>query len=109
MIESIDKVGYAEWDGIGFVLPENLQLNKNSKLHEAINVFYLAGGFDFFKVINPEKYASNWLDFMESLYSGIEEGAYEIDGEYHKNPLTDEQRVSLVTQGVPEIFTRDIM
>lgn len=109
MLESFDKVGYAEWDSSRFVLPENFHLNKNSKLHEAINVFYLAGGFDFFKVINTEKYASNWLDFIGNLYSEIEEGAYETDGEYHKNPLTEEQRVSLITQGVPEIFTRDIM
>lgn len=109
MIETIDKVGYEEWDKPEFVLPENFFLDKNSKLHEAINVFYLAGGFDFFKVINPGKYASNWLDFIGNLYSEIEDETYETDGEYHKNPLTDEQRESLITQGVPEIFTNDIV
>lgn len=57
MIETFDKVGYEEWDEPEFVLPENFHLDKNSKLHEAINVFYLAGGFDFFKVITPAKYA----------------------------------------------------
>ncbi len=109
MIETSDKVCYAEWDNPEFVLPQNLQLNQNSKLHEAINVFYLAGGFDFFKVIDPEKYASNWLDFVGALYAEIEDGVYETDGEYHKNPLTEEQRVSLIVQGVPEIFTGDIL
>lgn len=109
MIETSDKVCYAEWDNSEFVLPQNLQLNQNSKLHEAINVFYLAGGFDFFKVIDPEKYASNWLDFIGTLYAEIEDGVYKADGEYHKNPLTEEQRVSLIVQGVPEIFTGDIL
>jgi len=109
MIETFDKVGYEEWDKPGFVLPENLQLTQGSKLHEAIEIFFLAGGFDFFKVINPEKYASNWLDFIGNLYSEIEDGTYETDGGYHKNPLTDEQRESLVAQGVPEIFTNDIV
>jgi len=109
MKETFDKVCYAEWDNPGFVLPQKLQLNQNSKLHEAINVFYLAGGYDFFKVTDAEKYASNWLDFVGNLYAEIEDGVYETDGEYHKNPLTEEQRVSLVTQGVPEIFTDDIM
>lgn len=109
MIETFDKVGYEEWDEPEFVLPENFHLDKNSKLLEAINVFYLAGGFDFFKVINPAKYASKWLDFIGNLCSEIEDEVYETDGEYHKNPLTEEQRESLITQGVPEIFTNDIV
>lgn len=108
MLEVYDKVGYEEWDRPEFVLPENLRLDKNSKLHEAINVFYLAGGYDFFKVIRPEKYASNWLEFIGNLYREIEDGEYRPDGEYHKNPLTDEQRESLIAQGVPNIFTDDI-
>lgn len=39
----------------------------------------LAGGFDFFKVTNPEKYASNWLDFIGNLYSEIENEIYETE------------------------------
>ena len=109
MIETFDKVGYEEWDKPDFALPENLHLDKNSKLHEAINVFYLAGGLDFFSVINPAKYAYNWIDFVGNLYSEIEDGTYETDGEYHKNPLTEEQRELLIAKGVPEIFTNDIV
>lgn len=109
MIESFDKVGYEEWDKPGFVMPKNFYLDENSKLHEAINVFYLAGGFDLFKVINPEKYASNWLDFISNLYSEIVDEKYKTDDEYHENPLTEEQRNSLVIQGVSEIFTNDIV
>lgn len=108
MIETFDKVGYEEWDKPGFVVPKNFHLNENTKLHEAINIFYLAGGFDFFKVINPAKYASNWLDFIGNLYSEIEDKKYKTDGKFHKNPLTEEQRNSLINQGVPEIFTNDI-
>lgn len=81
MIERVDKIGYEEWDSPRFIVPKNFYLDENSKLHEAIKVFYLAGGFDFFKVINPEKYATNWLDFVGN---------------------------SLIMQGVPEIFTNDI-
>ena len=69
----------------------------------------LAGGFDFFKVTNPEKYASNWLDFIGNLYSEIENEIYETDGKYHKNPLTDEQRESLIIQGVHKLFINDIV
>ena len=31
------------------------------------------GEFDFFKVINPKKYASNWFDFIGNLYTEIED------------------------------------
>ena len=108
MLEMSDKVGYEEWDKQGFVVPKNFYLDENSKLHEAIEVFYLAGGYDFFKVINPEKYASNWLDFVGNLYSEIVNGKYKTDGRYHKNSLSKECKNSLIAQGVPEIFTNDI-
>ena len=109
MIETFDKVGYEEWDKQGFVIPKNFYLDENSKLHEAVDVFYLAGGYDFFKVKNPEKYASNWLDFVGNLYQEIVEGKYKTDGISHKNLLTEEHRTSLIVQGVPEIFTNDIV
>jgi len=105
----MNKIGYEEWDKPDFVLPEYFRLNNHSKLHEAINVFYLAGGFDFFKVINPEKYASHWVDFIGNLYSEIEDKKYQTDEQFHKNPLTEKQRESLITQGVPEIFTNDLL
>lgn len=108
MIETIDKVGYAEWDKQEFGIPKSFYLDENSKLHEAIEVFYFAGGYDFFKVKNPEKYASNWLEFMGNLYQDIVDGKYQTDGKYHKNPLTEDCRDSLIVQGVPEIFTNDI-
>lgn len=108
MLEIFDKVGYKEWDKQGFVTPEKFYLDENSKLHEAIEVFYIAGGYDFFKVIDPEKYASKWLDFVGILYSEIVDGKYKTDRKYHKNPLTEEQRKSLIEQGVSEIFTNDI-
>lgn len=66
------------------------------------------GGYDFFKVNNPEKYAARWLDFVGDLYSDIEENKYKTDGRFHKNPLSDEDRMSLKEQGVPELFTDDI-
>lgn len=107
MLEIDDKVGYEEWDNSQFVIPKVFCLYENSKLHEAINVFYMAGGYDFFEVVNPQKYASNWLDFMGRLYSEIENGRYKPDGKYHKNPLTEKQKNSLIKQGVPEIFIND--
>lgn len=49
MIERANKIGYEEWDSPRFMVPNNLYLDENSKLHEAIKVFYLAGGFDLLK------------------------------------------------------------
>lgn len=108
MLETADKVGYEEWDNPQFAIPEDFHFDENNKLHEAINVFYMAGGYDFFKVINPQKYASNWLDFIGNLYAEIKEGKYKPDGKYHKSPLTEEQRNSLIRQGIPDIFINDI-
>ena len=45
---------------------------------------------------------------MGGLYLDIEEGKYKADGKFHKIPLSDEDRMSLKEQGVPELFTDNI-
>ena len=107
MLETSDKVGYEEWDSADFFIPDELILKNNSSLADALRVFYAAGGYDFFKVINPEKYATNWLDFIGGLYADIEDGVYKPDGKHFIFPLSEAQRASLVEQGVPEKFTSD--
>lgn len=107
MLETPDKVGYAEWDNSDHVIPSELVLDKNSSLADALRVFYAAGGFDFFKVIRPEKYASAWLEFIGGLYADIEDGVYKPDGSHFAFPLAEQERASLIGQGVPEIFTSD--
>lgn len=108
MLEMPERINYREWDNQDFIIPTELQLTNKSFFHEAIQVFYKAGGYDFFKVINPEKYATKWLKFMGDLYSDIEKGKYKTDGRFHKIPLSDEDRMSLKEQGVPKLFTDDI-
>lgn len=107
MLETPEILGYAEWYRPDFVIPNELLLNENSSLAEALNVFYKAGGYDFFKVVDPDKYASRWLDFVGSLYAEIEDGKYRSGGEHFIFPLSEEQRKSLMEQGVPEKFTGD--
>ncbi|MBQ3841850.1 MAG: hypothetical protein II820_04060 [Ruminiclostridium sp.] len=108
MLEVPERVNYGEWDNSDFIIPAEFELTSDSFLHEAIQVFYKAGGFDFFKVINPAKYATRWLNFVGELYADIEEGKYKSDGKYHKNPLSDTDRLSLKEQGVPDLFIDDI-
>ena len=107
MLETVDNIGYEEWDDESFSIPQEFQLDENSSLQNALNVFYAAGGLDFFNVVNPAKYASNWLNFIGDLYAAIEEGAYQSDGTQYTLPLSDEERQALIEQGVPEIFTTD--
>lgn len=109
MIELPDKLNYAEWDGADFIIPQYLILKDNSFLHEAIYVFYAAGGYDFFKVVNPSKYATRWLDFVGKLYSEIVDGKYKQTNDTYKNPLSDIERKSLIEQGVPNIFTNEMI
>lgn len=103
-----ETLKYALWDNDGFVIPEELRLHDNSYLHEAIEIFYKAGGLDFFNVDNPEEYAENWLDFIGELYSDIEEGKYKPDAKYHKSLLSEKQKLVLKEQGVPDLFVDDI-
>lgn len=106
MLRSTDNVGYAIWDDKDHIIPEEFRLDANSTIQEALKVFYAAGGYDFFKVTAPEKYASNWLDFIGSLYSDIVGGKFGSDAKHYTVPLTENERLSLIEQGVPEIFTK---
>lgn len=108
MIETFDKIGYAEWDEQDFTPPDELRLDEHSSLQHALTVFYFAGGYDFFEVIRPEKYASNWLNFIGDLYAEIEDGRYQPDGTAYKIPLPEAKRIALIAQGVPDIFTSNI-
>lgn len=107
MLETPDKVGYVEWDNDDFVIPNEFFLIADSSLAEALTVFYAAGGYDFFKVVDPEKYASAWLEFIGGLYADIEDGVYKPDGVHFTFPLSEDERRSLIEQGVPEKFTSD--
>lgn len=107
MLETADKVGYEEWDRADFVVPKELLLDESSSLADALRVFYAAGGYDFFKVVDPEKYASAWLEFIGGLYADIEDGVYKPDGGHFAFPLSEDQRQSLIEQGVPERFSSD--
>ena len=107
MLETPDKIGYEEWDRADFVIPNEFILGNNSSLADALRVFYAAGGYDFFKVTDPEKYASDWLEFVGNLYADIEDGVYKPDGGRFVFPFSEEQRTSLIEQGVPEKFTSD--
>jgi len=108
VLEITERVNYEEWDHYDFIIPAEFELSSESFLHEAIQVFYKAGGFDFFKVITPAKYATKWLDFVGGIYADIEEGKYKSDGKYHKNPLPDTDRLLLKEQGVSNLFIEDI-
>lgn len=113
MLETPDKIGYYEWDSADFVIPSEFILGNNSSLADALRVFYAAGGYDFFKVADPEKYASNWLEFIGGLYADIENGVYKPDDNSDNGhfvfPLSEEKRNSLIEQGVPERFTSDFL
>lgn len=107
MLEIPERLNYAEWDSEGFSVPRELILNENAELADALNVFYKAGGYDFFKVINPEKYATAWVEFVGGLYADIEDGVYKHDGGHFTFPLSEDIRKELAEQGVPERFTSD--
>lgn len=104
MLETANKVGYAEWDNENFALPSG----DFASLEDALTAFYSAGGYDFFEVVDPEKYASRWLEYVGGLYADIESGKYTISGKGCALPLTQKQRSELSAQGVPDIFTKDI-
>lgn len=102
------KCKFYEWDEAAFVLPNEYILDENSDLAEALNVFYFAGGYNFFNVVEAEYYASNWLDFVGNLYSEIMDDRYRSNGKQFAVPLTDVQKQELSARGVPEVFVMDI-
>ena len=109
MIYEFEKQGkYFEWDEESFVLPKEYCLGEKADLADALRVFYQAGGFEFFNVVNPKYYASKWLEFMGNLYSSIVEEKYASCGKRFAIPLNDVQRQELASRNVPEVFITDI-
>lgn len=104
MLETADKVGYAQWDSEDFAPPSG----DLDSLENALTAFYSAGGYDFFEIVDPEKYASRWLEYVGGLYADIESGKYPVSGKGCVLPLTPKQRTELSARGVPNIFTKDI-
>jgi hypothetical protein len=103
-----EKYNFCEWDEEMFKLPDEYLLDENCDLAEALNVFYLAGGYDFFNVIKAECYSGNWLDFVGNLYTEIEDGKYHSRGQEYTIPLNSLQKQELLDRGVPEVFLTDL-
>ena len=103
------RVNYGEWDKVGFEVPAECVLTEENSLYDAVKAFYLAGGYDFFKVVDPRKYGERWLEFIGNLYVEIDHGMYKEDGLNRENPLDAQKRKDLCEQGVPDIFTRDLL
>lgn len=101
------KCYHYEWDEDFFVVPKKYILDKNSDLANALHVFYLAGGYMFFNVKNPDHYASHWLDFMGNLFESIIAGKY-VSSKAYIIPLTSTQKYELTKRGVPNIFITDV-
>ena len=99
---------YYEWDEDDFRLPQEYQLHEKSDLADALNVFYAAGGTDFFQVEDPEQYASAWQDFLGNLYVQIEKGEFVPSGKTYTVPLSEKQRRNLRERGVPDVFLTDL-
>lgn len=98
---------YAYWDSPDFSIPKEYELDTNSSLADALTVFFKAGGYDFFEVIDPKYYSDKWLDFVGNLYADIMANRYLIGKSRFVNPLTSEQKQSLIEQGVLEVFVSD--
>ncbi|MBQ8604413.1 MAG: hypothetical protein IJ410_06195 [Oscillospiraceae bacterium] len=103
-----EKYRFSQWDEESFVLPKEYILDKNSDLADALNVFYSAGGYEFFNVMEPEYYSGNWLNFIGNLYAEIDDGLYTLSNKEFTVPLTDEQKMELAERGVPQMFVTDI-
>lgn len=102
------KYRFYEWEESSFTLPDEYILDQNSDLADALYVFYLAGGYEFFNVIESEYYSGNWLDFIGDLYREIVDDTYISKGKQFVVPLSDEQKLELADRGVPEVFVTDI-
>ena len=107
-MNNIGKCRFYEWDETDFALPDEYILDSSSTLSDALNVFYSAGGYDFFNVADSRLYADGWLDFIGSLYRDIAAEKFTCSGKPFVVPLTDEQRKELFARGVPAVFVSDI-
>lgn len=102
-----EKCKYYEWDEPNFVLPEKFHLKEKGNLADALNIFWSAGGLDFFNVVDPRYYASNWLEFIGTLYCKIECGEFVATDKSYYVPISNDQKMELASRGVPTVFITD--
>lgn len=107
-MSATEKCKYYEWDEPNFVLPDKFNLEEKSDLADALDIFWSAGGLDFFNVVDPKFYASNWLEFMGSLYYKIECGEFVATDKTYHVPISNEQKKELVSRNVPDVFITDL-
>ena len=99
---------YAQWDRSDFTLPPEFVLDGGRTLADSLRVFYAAGGYDFFKVVDPDRYSPKWLEFMGKLYESILSDDLPKGDGHFTFPLSESERKSLIEQGVPPVFTSDL-
>lgn len=99
---------FCEWDDVNFVIPKEYELTEDNELADALNVFFTAGGYEFFNVVEPDSYSDKWLEYIGNLYSDIVDVIYFAKGKKYQIPLSDAQKRELLFRGVPQVFLTDL-
>ena len=96
------------WDN-GLELPKAFLKDSRCDLAMALEMFDLAGGYDYIYHINGKfSRLPGWMGFIQSLYENILAEKYPKTGSQYKTPYTNEQQYCLWRDGVPSIFFTDL-
>lgn len=96
------------WDD-GFDFPKQILANPNCDLALALEVFYLADGYEYLIDMKRDDWKlEKWLCFVEKLYADIKKGVYMKGNHSFENPLSKVQCYHLRKKNVPEVFLTSI-
>ena len=101
------KLDAYHWDD-GFEVPRTILADPDCDLALALEIFYLAGGYEYLEKSARRTKLQKWNSFITGLYEDILNNRFPKTSALFEIPLSKVQRDKLRKKGVAEIFLTDL-
>ncbi|OUP27548.1 DUF4274 domain-containing protein [Faecalibacterium sp. An192] len=102
-----NKLDEYNWDD-GFEVPRTILADPDCDLALALEIFYLAGGYEYLEKSARKTKLQKWNPFITVLYEDILNNRFPKMDASFEIPLSKVQKYNLRKKGAAEIFLTDL-